>query len=149
MKHYLLSPEGLQRIADKDVVGWQLQGGFMKAEGPISIPVALGQPDAECIESLLKRAENFAYWFTPDYRIALTTKDGRGWKMRLEVRGVGRDDKACTQSVRIDGKIRPDGVIKVIAEVFSRTAKQHGVTSPETVSSTDASALDQEVTATP
>ena len=131
MKHYLLSPEGLQRIADKDVEIWRLQGGFMKAEGPIMIPVALGMPDVECIEPLLRRAENFTYWFTPDFRVALTTKDGRSWKMRFEVRGADRDGKACVQTERIDGKIRGDGLIKALAEVFVSMGKHHGAPPPE------------------
>lgn len=130
MKHYLLSPEGLKRIADKDVESWRLQGGFMKAEGPVMIPVALGQPDVSCIESLLERAENFVYWFTPDFRVALTTKKSgtseKGWKICFELRGTNKDGKAATQSLRIDGKIRSEGVVKVIAEVFLSMGRQHG-----------------------
>lgn len=142
MKHYLLTPEGLKRIADKDVETWRLQGGFMKAEGPVMVPVALGLPDVTCIEPLLMKAENFVYWFTPDFRIAFTTKKGpseRGWKLRFELRGTGKDGKAGTQSLRIDGKIRSDGVIKVIAEVFSSMGKKYGAPPPssETATVTD------------
>lgn len=126
MKHYLLSPEGLKRITSQDVESWRLQGGFMKAEGPIMIPVALGAPDASCIESLLKKSENFVYWLTPDFRVALTTKEGVGWKLRFEVRGQGKDGKAIAQMIRVDGKVRADGVIQVIADVFTSLGKQHG-----------------------
>jgi hypothetical protein len=142
MKHYLLTPEGLKRITDKDVETWRLQGGFMKTEGPVMLPVALGQPDVECIELLLEGTENFVYWFTPDFRVAFTTKKGlseRGWKLRFELRGTGKDGKAGTQSLRIDGKIRSDGVIKVIAEVFLSMGKKYGAPPPssEAVTVTD------------
>ncbi len=131
MKHYLLTPVGLKRILNQDVAKWQLQGGFMKAEGSVLVPVALGQPDADCIEGLLKLAENFVYWFTPDYRAAFTTKEARAhaeraWKIRFEVRGMSKNGKACTQTARVDGKVYAHNVIKVIAEVFTSWGKQHG-----------------------
>ena len=151
MKHYLLSPEGLKRIADKDVETWRLQGGFMKAEGPVMIPVALGQPDVTCIESLLERAENFVYWFTPDFRVVFTTKKNgtseKGWKICFELRGTNKDGKAATQSLRIDGKIRGDGVIKVIAEVFLSMGRQHGAPPPEAQSDSPVTGSDEEAAA--
>ncbi len=148
MKHYLLSPEGLKRIATEDIAKWQHHGSFMKAEGSIMIPVALGQPDAGCIEGLLEKAENFVYWLTPDYRVVFTTKVTNVWKMRFEVRGMNKNGKACIQSARVDGKVYGHNVIRVIAEWFTSLGKQYGVASaevPEVPQSASGSPSDQEV----
>jgi hypothetical protein len=150
MKHYLLSPEGLKRIATEDIAKWQHHGSFMKSEGPVSIPVALGQPDAECVDGLLKKAENFVFWFTPDYRAVFTTKEAQGqnaWKVRFELRGLGKNGKACIQAVRVDRKLYAHAVIQVIAEWFTSLGKQHGVALPEAPSDVPAAPNDQEVVA--
>jgi hypothetical protein len=60
---------------------------------------------------------------TPDYRVVLSGKEGKGWRIRFEVRGIGKDGKACIQSGFPVQRIRPDGVIAVIADVFSRTGQ--------------------------
>jgi hypothetical protein len=77
MKHfYMKAPDGaITRISDKDLDSWRAQGGFMNTEGPVLTPVALGRPEADAIEMLMTRGENFTFWFSPDYRIVLTAYD--------------------------------------------------------------------------
>jgi hypothetical protein len=119
MKNYLLSPDGLTRIDDKDLARWQLQGSFMRSEGPVLFPVALGRPEADAVEALLARGENFVFWFTPDFRVVVSGKPNR-WKVRFELRGMTRSGKAGVQTMIVGGKFESSKVVAVIAEVFER-----------------------------
>lgn len=133
MKNYLLSPEGLKRIDGKDLERWRLQGGFMRSEGPVLSPIALGRPEADVIESLLARDENFVFWFTPDFRVVLSGKAGpRGkiWKVRFELRGMTQGGKAGVQTLLVQGKFETSKIIHVIAEVFTKNRQSRGATAP-------------------
>jgi hypothetical protein len=141
MKHfYMRAPDGvIARISDKDLDGYRLQGGFMKTGGPILMPIALGRPEANAIESLLSKSENFTFWFTPDYRIVLSTKEGRLWKLRFECRGLEKDGKVGIQTARMDGKLSKAKVIEAIAGVFQGSARElvpQGAGAPGTATET-------------
>lgn len=131
MKHFHLKPldNVLSRILDKDLDSCRTQGGFMKSEGPIFMPISLGRPEANAIEGLMSKGENFTFWFTPDYRVALTTKSGNEWKLKFECRGIKKDGRATAQVARVEGTLSVARVIDAIAHVFQRTAQEIGAKS--------------------
>jgi len=129
MKHYLLTPEGLKKIQDADLLRWRAQGSFMNAEGPTTIPTRLTPGDAEALKSLMGKADNFAYWMAPDFRVVFTTKDGaidnggKWWKIRFEWRGVDKNGKAGVSGARFERKVTPEQALPAIEATIASMVK--------------------------
>jgi hypothetical protein len=126
MKNFYLkkapdSSDVLHRISATDLDSWRLKGGFMKTEGSVMLPIALGRPEADAVEGLMSKGENFVFWFSPDFRVVFTTKGDLFWKLRFECRAVNG-----TQAARVEGKLPKERVIETIANVFQDTARKIG-----------------------
>lgn len=126
----MLSSEGIKQIADADLLRWRAQGSFMNATGPTTFPLRIVPKDVEALRALMGKAENFAYWLTPDFRVCFTTKDGlidsggKRWKVRLEWRGVDKNGKAGVSGARFERKVTPDEVLPALEGAITRLASQ-------------------------
>lgn len=128
MKQYLYSTEGCQQVPEDVLVTCRAQGGFMNAEGPVSLPIALGKPEADAVGELLKKGKNFTFWFTPDFRVVFVTKDGavdasgKWWKIRFEWRSMDKHGKAAASIARFDRRVQPEMILPALENAFTDMA---------------------------
>lgn len=130
MKHFMLTEDGIKQIADADLLRWRAQGSFMNGSGPTTFPLRVVPKDVEALRALMGKAQNFAYWMTPDFRVCFTTKDGaidsggKRWKVRLEWRGVGKDGKAGVSGAQFERKVTPEEALPALEGAVSQLAEQ-------------------------
>lgn len=141
MKHFMLTAEGIKQIANADLLRWRAQGSFMSAEGPTTFPTRIVPSDVDALRALMAKAENFAYWMTPDFRICFTTKDGlidgggKRWAVRLEWRGVGKDGKAGVSGARFERKVTPEEALPALEGAITQLAADFMAKTPGAASS--------------
>lgn len=125
MKNYLLSKDGLKQISEVDLARFKSQGGFMSTDGQVLFPRQLVKEEADAVGELLSRAQNFVYWFTPDFRACFVTKDGlintsgKFWKVRFEWRGVDAKGRTAAAVARFEKKVPIDMILPALENAFS------------------------------
>lgn len=130
MKQYLYSSEGLQQVPEDVLLRCRVQGGFMNAEGPVSLPIALGKPEADAVGELLKKNKNFIFWFSPDFRVVFVTKDGavdaagKWWKIRFEWRSTDSRGNAAASIARFDRRVPPETILPALENAFTDMASK-------------------------
>ena len=124
MKHFLLTPEGLKQIPESDLLSYRERGSFMVGGGPLTMPTHLADSDANAIEGLLAKGQNFAYWFTPDCRAKFVTKDGvvkssgKWWKVAIEWRSITKDGKPAVSAARTERRLTTEMVTSTLRPIL-------------------------------
>lgn len=130
MKHFMLTKEGAKEIAEVDLLRWRSQGSFMNAEGPVMVPSTLGPGEREAVEGLFSKKKNFVFWFTPDFRVSFSTKDGavstggKFWAVRVEWRGVDPKGRASVSAAALNRKIPAGALSDVLHSIFVEMASK-------------------------
>ena len=128
MKQYLYSTEGVRQVPEDVLLRCREQGGFMNDSGPVSLPIRLGKPEADGVGELLQKGKNFAFWFSPDFRVIFTTRDGavdtagKWWKIRFEWRSVNSQGRASVSIARFDRRVPPEAILPALENAFTDMA---------------------------